>query len=99
MAQSVELTANSSRLRIKAIQPREENPAILVVGPRVPPARGIDMRLTAPVAGVTAPGRGRLLRWLWNPLLPARKARAHRPAAARSGGTGASRPGRGTYRR
>src|SRR5947209_4156726 len=99
MAQSVVLTGNSSgsvgpgtipgpAMDRHDPAPRGETRLLLLVGPRVPRARGIDVRLTAPAAGVAAPGRGRLLSCLASPPPPPpppaiRSARELRPVAVR----------------
>src|ERR1035438_10284947 len=71
MAHSVELTAYSSGRVGHGANPGtsgygslRSSPArrtrlLLLVGPRVPPTRGIDVRLTAMSDGFAAPGRGR----------------------------------------
>src|SRR5579862_7704244 len=92
--------------------PRGETRLLLSVGPRVPRARGIGLRLTAPAPGVAAPGRGRLLRSPWPRLLPVPPlaarflpppplvARFLSPPAGRAGaGPRGTRPSRGTAAR
>src|SRR6516225_9321125 len=99
MAQSVELTVTSPTVMDRDDPgPRGETRLLLMVGPRVPRAGGIDLRLTAPAAGVAAPGRGRLIRCLL-PSFPAPQAPERNPGPPRSRGSAASRPGRGTCRR
>src|ERR1700726_821808 len=79
--------------------PRGETRLLLMVGPRVPRPRGIDLRLTAPAAGVAAPGRGRLIRCRPPSPSPAPGAPGCSPGPLRSHGSAAGPPGRGTYRR
>src|SRR6266849_6132804 len=111
MAQSVVLTDNSSgsvgpgttpepAMDRDDPAPRGETRLLLLVGPRVPRARGIDLRLTAPAAGVAAPGRGRFcFSCLASPPLAIRPARGLRPVAVRFRGSAARQSGRGTCRR
>src|ERR1700685_1522019 len=99
MAQSVELTVSPTVTDRDDPAPRGETRLLLMLGPRVPRARGIDLRLTAPAAGVAAPGRGRLIRYRPRCLLPGRRAPARSQGPRRSHGSAASPPGRGTCRR
>src|SRR5580704_3200405 len=99
MAQSVELTVSPTVTDRDDPAPRGETRLLLMVGPRVPRARGIDLRLTAPAAGVAAPGRGRLIRCRPPSPSPAPRAPGCSPGPLRSRGSAASPPGRGTYRR
>src|ERR1700685_2724187 len=99
MAQSVELTVSPMVTDRDDPAPRGETRLLLMVGPRVPRARGIDLRLTTPAAGVAAPGRGRLIRYRPRCPLPDRQAPEVSPGPPRSHGSAASPPGRGMCRR
>src|SRR5580692_9741768 len=74
--------------------PRGETRLLLMVGPRVSACSRDRLRLTAPAAGVAAPGRGRLISCRARGPLPDQQEPARSQEPRRSRGSAASPPGR-----